>query len=311
LGDGWAEGVHPEDRQKCLDSYAQSFDRREKFSMEYRLRRHDGEYRWLFDVGVPRFNGDGSFAGYVGCCLDISDLKEARATVIEFSGRLLRAGEMERARIARELHDDINQRLALLANGLQEIAQATPADADRSRKQELQELWELTNEIATDIQHMSHQLHPSKLHYLGLASTVRDLCREVSQQHKIEIECVVSGLPEDLDENVSLNLFRTVQESLRNTVRHSQARHVKVELTCQAGVVHLRIADDGVGFDPENARADHGLGLVSMRERLRSVGGEFSIWSKPSLGTLVAGSVPATTKDRTSVLTVGERMTGT
>jgi signal transduction histidine kinase len=86
---------------------------------------------------------------------------------------------------------------------------------------------------------------------------------------------------------------------------------VKVELTCQAGVVHLRIADDGVGFDPENARADHGLGLVSMRERLRSVGGEFSIWSKPSLGTLVAGSVPATTKDRTSVLTVGERMTGT
>jgi hypothetical protein len=186
--------------------------------MEYRLRRHDGEYRWLFDVGVPRFNGDGSFAGYVGCCLDISDLKEARATVIEFSGRLLRAGEMERARIARELHDDINQRLALLANGLQEIAQATPADADRSRKQELQELWELTNEIATDIQHMSHQLHPSKLHYLGLASTVRDLCREVSQQHKIEIECVVSGLPEDLDENVSLNLFRTVQESLRGSL---------------------------------------------------------------------------------------------
>jgi len=305
LGNGWSEGVHPDDLRKCLDTYTQYSDRRERFSMEYRLRRHDGEYRWVLDIGVPRFNGDGSFAGYVGCCMDISDMKEARATLAEFGGRLIRAGEQERARIARELHDDINQRLALLANGLQELAQAPPAGTD-PQKQELQQLWRLTTEIATDIQHMSHQLHPSKLQYLGLASTLRDLCREFSQQYKLEIGCAVSGLPHNLDDNISLNLFRTVQESLRNVVKHSQARHVKVELTGQSGLVHLRVSDDGVGFNPDAARMNHGLGLVSMRERLRSVGGEFSIWSRPSLGTLVEGSVPVAGKESPSELTVGD-----
>lgn len=296
LGNGWAKSVHSEDLQKCLDTYTQSFDRKEKFGMEYRLRRHDGEYRWVLDIGVPRFNSDTSFAGYVGCCMDISDLKQARATVIEFSSRLLQAGEEERARIARELHDDINQRLALLANGLQEAEQAASSNKDRPQKENLHDLWQMTNAIATDIQHMSHQLHPSKLQYLGLATTLRDLCHEFAQQHKIAVECVAKGLPDDLQENVSLNLFRTVQESLRNAAKHSQARHVRVELTCESNVVHLRVSDDGVGFDPDDARIHHGLGMVSMRERLRSVGGEFSIWSKPSLGTLVEGWVPATRK---------------
>jgi signal transduction histidine kinase len=141
---------------------------------------------------------------------------------------------------------------------------------------------------------MSHQLHPAKLHYLGLAATLRDLCREFAAQHKIEVECVVQDVPPDLDENISLHLFRTVQESLRNVVKHSHARHAKVELTSRSSVVHLRVSDNGVGFNLEDARGNHGLGLVSMRERLRSVGGEFSIWSKPSLGTHVQGTVPAT-----------------
>ncbi len=306
LGNGWTEGVHPDDLQTCLNTYNQHFDRRDRFRMEYRLRRHDGEFRWVFDIGVPRFNSDGSFAGYVGCCMDISEQKEARAVLIEFSGQLLRAGEEERARIARELHDDINQRLALLANGLQEAEQAASSDKNPSRRQALHLLWQLTNEIATDIQHMSHQLHPSKLHYLGLTTTVRQLCNEFAQQHKIEIECMIKGLPDDLDESISLNLFRTVQESLRNAAKHSRARHVRVELTCQSKVLHMRISDDGVGFDPEQERMHHGLGLVSMRERLRSVGGEFAIWSKPSLGTLVEGTVPVVTNASPSELTVGE-----
>ncbi len=304
LGNGWAEGVHPDDLHKCMDVYNRHFDRREKFRMEYRLRHHDGDYRWIFDLGVPRFNSDGSFAGYVGCCTDITDLKLARATVIEFSGRLLRAGEEERARVARELHDDINQRLALLANGLQEAEQSASRDRGASQTKALHALWKLTNEIATDIQHMSHQLHPSKLHYLGLTTTVRQLCNEFAQQNKTEIECIVKPLPEDLDENISLNLFRTVQESLRNAVKHSHARHVKVELGCQSDVIHLRISDDGVGFDPEEPRMNHGLGLISMRERLRSIGGEFSISSKPSLGTLVEGTVPFAAKDPSELTVV-------
>jgi PAS domain S-box-containing protein len=293
LGNGWAEGVHPEDLAACLDIYKKAFDAHRSFQMQYRLRRHDGEYRWILDIGVPRFNSDGSFAGCIGSCIDITDRKLAEEALSTMSRRLLEAQEQERSRIARELHDNINQRLALLAIRLQEFKQATSANNDLSQKKELQDLWQLTNEIAADIQSMSHQLHPSKLQYLGLATAVRDVCHEVSRQHKLEVECVVGDLPQDLDKNVSLSLFRTVQESLHNVVKHSHARHVKLELTYQSTVVRLRVSDDGDGFNPEEARYNHGLGLVSMRERLLSVGGEFSIWSKPSLGTQVEASIPA------------------
>ncbi len=293
IGTGWTQEVHDEDLQHCLETYTQYFDRRETFRMEYRLRRHDGEYRWLLDIGVPRFNNDRSFVGYVGCCIDISDQKEARTILTELSGRLLKAGEEERARIARELHDDINQRLALLANRIQDSESGT---ADPLQRKELSETWRLTNEIATDIQHISHQLHPSKLHYLGLDATIRDLCREFSKQYKIGVECVLQDLPQELDENVSLSLFRVVQESLRNVAKHSRAHHATVRLSHRSGMIHLFISDDGVGFDPLHKARHHGLGLISMRERLRSVGGEFSIWSKPFLGTQVSGGVPAAAK---------------
>jgi signal transduction histidine kinase len=264
--------------------------------MQYRMRRYDGEYRWVFDTAVPRFTDDGSFAGYIGSCIDITDRKVAEEARTGVGRRLMEAQEEERSRIARELHDDINQRMALLANGLQEFEQSISGNNEGLPVKGLRELWQMTNEIATDIQHISHQLHPSKLHYLGLGAAVRDLCHEFSQQHKIEVECAVRNLPRDIEENTSLSLFRTVQESLRNVAKHSQARHVKVELTCQATIVQLRVSDDGVGFNPDEARHKHGLGLVSMRERLRSVGGEFSIWSKPSLGTQVEGRVPAARK---------------
>jgi len=296
LGNGWAQGVHPEDLAMYLDTYTQSFDIREPFEMQYRHRRHDGEYRWLLDDGVPRFNVDGSFAGYIGSCIDVTDRKLTEDSLSTVGRRLIEAHEEERGRIAHQLHDDINQRLALLANRVQECEQATSANNDPLQNKELREIWRLISEISTDIQHISHQLHPSKLHYLGLATTARDLCQQFSRQHKIDIECVVHDLPRNLEERVSLSLFRTLQESLHNVVKHSHAHHVKVELRCLSEAVRLRVSDDGVGFSPDHARSYQGLGLVSMRERLRSVGGKFSIQSKPSRGTRVEGRVPVNTK---------------
>jgi signal transduction histidine kinase len=179
---------------------------------------------------------------------------------------------------------------------VERLIQADGDYTNAERAKELHELWLLANEIATGIQHLSHQLHPSKLHYLGLATAVRDLCHEFSRQHLMDVECNVQGLPGDLDEAVSLSLFRTVQESLRNVARHSHARDVKVDLVHKSGVIRLRVSDDGVGFDPQRPENPLGLGLVSMRERLRSVGGQFSVWSQPGDGTQIEGMVPAVLK---------------
>lgn len=292
LGEGWRLSVHPDDLQAYLQVYDRAFDARESFELEYRMRRHDGQYRWILNHGVPRFTEDGSFAGYIGCCVDITDQKEAKTALRELSGRLVHAQEEERARIAGELHDDISQRLALLANGLQELEQAHPMLDESQRVKQLSDLQRLTNEIAADLQHLSHRLHPSKLRYLGLAAAVRELCKEFSRQHKIQVDCIVRDVPRHLEESVALSLFRTAQESLHNAAKHSHAHYIKVEVAGAPNSVRLRVSDDGVGFDPDHMGDSHGLGLVSMRERLRLVGGDFSIWSRPSLGTQVEATVP-------------------
>jgi PAS domain S-box-containing protein len=295
LGEGWTQNVHPDDLPACLEVYGRAFDARQSFDMEYRLRRHDGEYRWVLDRGTPRFLEKGGFAGYIGCCIDITNEKLAKAARAEFGGRLMDAQEQERARIARELHDDINQRLALLANGLEELRHTPAGSVESSFRKQLQDLWMLTSEVATDIQQLSHQLHPSKLHYLGLAAAARELCREFSKQHKIAVECVVREMPADLDENTRLSLFRVIQEALRNVAKHSRAHHVRVELSRLPDAVRLEVSDDGVGFDPDEATIC-GLGLVSMRERLRLVGGQLSVWSQHALGTRIEATVPTRAK---------------
>lgn len=296
LGMGWVQSVHPEDRESCVRVHASSFEVKRQFTVEYRLRRHDGCYRSIIDRGVPRFLEDGGFAGYVGCCIDVTDEKEAKAIQRELSGRLLHAQEEERARIARELHDDINQRLALLANGLQQLQHDMSKPDDPGKNNQLRDLRQLTGEIANDIQHLSHQLHPSKLRLLGLPGAVRGLCQEFSKVQKIEVDCIVQNSAMDLDETISLSLYRVIQEALRNVAKHSRAHHVKVELSARANSVHLRISDDGVGFNCHGIGSNHGLGLVSMRERLRLAGGEMSIWSRPSLGTQIEAVVPIASK---------------
>lgn len=292
LGEGWTHSVHPDDLQACLHGYTYAFEARKPFTLQYRLLRHDGQYRWILHKGVPRFLEDGQFAGYIGCCVDITEQKELKAVQAELGGRLMRAQEEERAHIARELHDDINQRLALLATGIQELEHACQFDGQPQAREQLHSFWQLTSEIAADLQQLSHQLHPSKLHYLGLAAATRGLCQEFSKLHRIEVECIVRDLPAHIDEAVSLSLFRTAQESLRNVAKHSHAHLVKVELTGEERCIRLRISDDGVGFNYEQAKNGQGLGLVSIKERLKLVGGQLSVWSRPSLGTQVEATVP-------------------
>jgi PAS domain S-box-containing protein len=291
LGNGWADGVHPEDLKGCMDTYTQAFDRREYFQMEYRLRRHDGQYRWLSAIGVPRFNPDHSFAGYIGSCTDVTEHKLAEESLADMGRKLIEAHEEERTWIARELHDDVNQRMALLAVELDRWNQQLPPSAVELHDHIHHAIQRLSN-IATDIQALSHRLHSSKLEYLGLVAAAKSFCRELSEQHQAEIDFRDMAMPRSVPKEISLCLFRVLQEALQNAMKYSGVRHIKVELRGTEGEIQLTVSDLGIGFDPQDAIHRRGLGLISMRERMQLVSGEISIKSQPGAGTTIHARVP-------------------
>jgi PAS domain S-box-containing protein len=290
LGDGWLKWVHPEDASKCFQTYVSAFDQRKSFEMQCRLRRHTGEYGWVLDFGVPRFNADGSFAGYIGSCIDITERKQAEETLATVGRRLIEAHEEERTWIGRELHDDVNQRLALLSVELDRWLK------DNRSKAPIRELihhtQERITEIATDVQSLSHRLHSSKLEYLGLARAANSFCRELSQKSSVEVTFTEERVPRMLPEEISLCLFRVLQEALQNAVKHSGVKAFTVKLRGSDDSIELIVEDRGSGFDPAEAFKSQGIGLISMRERLQLVHGELSVQSKPGGGTKIHAHVP-------------------
>jgi PAS domain S-box-containing protein len=291
LGNGWADGVYAEDFERCLQTYNHSFDRREPFKMEYRLRASDGEFRWVLDTGVPRFNSDGSFAGYIGSCMDVTERKLAEDVVRSISSRLIEAQEEERTRIARELHDDFSQRLALLAVELDALKHDIP-DFNGDALHRLDMLRKQTLEIGSDIQTLSHELHSSKLEYLGLVPAMRGLCEEFGTKQKLKIIFQNHNVPSPIAPDVALCLFRVLQEALHNAAKHSQVSHFDVHLSGIPGEIQLTISDAGVGFDVESANSGRGLGLISMRERVKVVKGTISISSMLMRGTQINVRIP-------------------
>lgn len=291
LGDGWLSGVHSEDRQRCLDTYSSAFDSRRNFEMEYRLRRYDGEHRWILDYGVPRFNPNGTFCGYIGSCIDITERKLSELSLHALTGRLIHAQEEERARIARELHDDISQRMAFLQIGLEQFEQSA-RELPVARWKELRNLTNIASEVSTDLHSMSHQLHPARLDLQGLVAAMGSLCREFMAQHELQITFVHEDIPNQIPTDVALCLFRIAQEALRNVVKHGKTSAAQVKLSACADGIDLCITDSGSGFDPECAHQKGGLGLVSMSERLRVLGGRLEIGSAVSRGTQIRAWVP-------------------
>jgi PAS domain S-box-containing protein len=291
LGNGWADGVHSADLQSCMESYSEAFERRQRFAMVYRLRRHDGEFRWILDVGVPRFNADGSFAGYIGSGMDVTVHKEAEQALATVSGRLIQAQEEERRRIARELHDDISQRLALLSVELQGLANVRPKSSAELRDR-TDQLLKRISDMASDIHALSHRLHSSKLDYVGAVAAMAGFCNEITAQTGLLIDFEHADAPKFLPQDISLCLFRVLQEGLRNAVKYSGTRNFNVQLRGVPGAILLLMRDSGAGFDPEAAMKNGGLGLISMRERVSLVKGTISITSKPMAGTEIRIQIP-------------------
>ena len=295
LGNGWAEGVHAGDLEHCLEIYTQAFDRREPFEMEYRLRRHDGEYCWIFDYGVPRFNADGSFAGYIGSASDLTDQKLAQEALEKVSGQLIEAQERERRRLAMELHDDICQRLAMLSLKIEKVTKGW-SRGQLSVADQLEQIWQQCSNLTVDVQALSHELHPSILDNLGLVTAVKSFCREVAEQSGVAVEFVGKNIPTSLPPEVALSLFRVVQEAVHNAIKYSGEKHFEVRLQRESEHLELEVSDQGVGFDAKSARNGGGLGLVSMAERIHQVNGTFNIDSQPNAGTRIRARVPLAPK---------------
>jgi PAS domain S-box-containing protein len=415
MGDGWMKGVYPGDLERLLAIEGTAVERREFYQLEYRVQRRDGEYRWILQSGVPRFNPDLSFAGYIGSALDITERKLAEEdkerflSVFDYSavgmalvghdgrwirvnralcdilgyseqellatnfqslthpddldadlsyaqrvfagelrvyhnekryihkegrvvwvtltasavpdasgkvsygiaqvqditakknaeaalrqdqeelqslaGRLITVQEEERKRIARDLHDDLSQRLALLSVDLDMLRQSLTGDNEATR--ELERMCRETGELAVDMRRLSHNEHHPQL-ALGLQHGVASFCNDFARQHGIAAKLIPEGDLKRIPETVCFTLFRVLQEALSNVAKHSGADLVTVTLGVHGDQAVLRVTDDGRGFEIGNER---GLGLISMRERLRLVGGTMRVNSSPLQGTEVEAVV--------------------
>jgi PAS domain S-box-containing protein len=296
VGDGWAESVHPDDLARCWEVYTTHFDARTPFVMEYRLRRHDGEYRWIVDRGVPRFTPDGQFAGYIGACTDITDRKRAEEELREshlqqqsLASQLLSAQEGERRRIAREMHDDLTQRLAVLAIEVNRLERSPELAAPAATR--LGAVRGKLVKLSEYVHTLSRQLHPSILDDLGLVDALRSECTTFQEREGIEVRYLADGVPADLPRDVGLSLYRIAQEGLRNVARHSGARRAEVSLLGRGPDVLLTVSDEGKGFE-RNGRGHSGIGLAGMEERARLIGAELTIESAPGKGTTITALVP-------------------
>jgi signal transduction histidine kinase len=216
-------------------------------------------------------------------------LRAGYVQIRDLAGRLITAQEAERKRIARDLHDDLSQKLTLLSLDIGQLVQHAPACDDLAAG--VQRVSVRAGEIAANVHSLSYQLHPSRLEILGLVTAIEGICHDVSAQHGLAVDFEHRDVPTTVKPDVALCLYRIVQEGLHNVVKHSGAREAHVSLTGHNGVLDLCIADRGVGFAADDT-THAGIGLISMRERVSFVGGTIVIDSAPGTGARIAISVP-------------------
>ena len=284
--------AHPEDRDEVCRTWQESLAAGTLYFVEHQVLLPDGTVRWVESRGHTYSRPRGGARQLIGVCMDITERKRSEEALRRLGGRLIEAQEEERIRIARELHDDICQRLALLEIELERIKY----DPDLQRlamQYDMDRLTQFTKEIGSDLQSLSHELHSSKLEILGTAAAMKSFCADFSRQHNLEIEFTSNNVPLPLSREISIGLYRVLQEALHNALKHSNMRHFAAQLRGENGSVELLVRDFGIGFDPGTATRGRGLGLISMRERINLLNGTLSIESRPMRGTTIRAVVPA------------------
>lgn len=288
--EAWSS-VHPDDKETMLTTITGRTPENPDLQASFRVVRPDGSVVWLEKTAHAFFDERGEMVRMVGMVADIGERKRVEEALADISRKMVEVQEEERARIARELHDDINQRLALISVEIDQLGMDPPSSGvEVSRR--LTEVAERLAEISSEVQSISHELHSPQLDVLGLSTVMKSFCREFAARQRVEIDFRSDEIPRGISHEVSLCLFRVLQEALHNAAKHSRVRHFEVRLNYATNELHLMIADRGAGFEAETEMKKGGLGLISMRERVRLVNGTIAIESKPMGGTTVHVRVP-------------------
>jgi PAS domain S-box-containing protein len=287
----WVEHLHPDDSPRVLERRQQMHaGTLKELSVEYRFLHPARGERWLHHLArVHRRDASGQALVTHGVLRDITERKLAERERSDLSRRLIRAHEDERALLARELHDDVTQRLAVLAIdiGRAELVPADPAQAEQMRA-----VREGLARLSEDVHSLAYQLHPAVLEELGLVEALRTACERFERRDGVELSVSLGPVPQDLEKDLALCLFRVAQEALNNVTRHARATTASVSLRAWDGGMLLTVRDDGAGFDPTNSEVRRSLGMASMRERAGLVNGTLEVESAPGRGTTIVAWVP-------------------
>ena len=288
----WSEHLHPDDRPRVMDDRRRLHDgTHRRLFVEYRYLHPTQGQKWIQHIAVvvTRDSADRTLKTF-GVLRDITQRKRVEEELHDLSRRLIGAHEEERALLARELHDDVSQRLAALAI---DVGRAELAAVDGDQAETMRTVREGLVRLSEDIHSLAYQLHPSILEELGLAEALRAECERRGHRGGLDLSVDVGPLPGVVSKEVALCLFRVAQEALNNLTRHAGATAATVRLRALDDGLLLAVADDGVGFDPDTPGTGGHLGLASMRERVRLVDGTLDIESAPGQGTTVVAWAPS------------------
>jgi PAS domain S-box-containing protein len=277
----------PESWARLQAAVEEALRTRRPYTLDLEMVLPDGRTRWLLARGEALSNAEGRVVLLRGTVQDITERRNWEHSLSMLGRRLIELQEAERIRVACDLHDDVAQRLALLSISLDHYFQSGQGSREDISRQLIA--------VQEVVHNLSHELHASPLRHLGLSRAVRGYCREVESTHDVEVVVHEDGKFDKLEPEVALCLFRVLQESLRNAVRHSGARQFAVRLWTETDAVSLSVRDDGAGFHPATAFAGSGFGLISMQERLKLVNGTLTIDSGEGRGTLICARVPCRT----------------
>jgi len=284
------DALHPDDRTRVREIWRYELETGLPYQLEYRALWPDGSVRWIEARGQGFYDKTGKARYMIGVVFDITDRKTIEQERLDLSGRLIRAQEQERRHVAREIHDDICQQFMVLSLKLHllrdlEIGQDATAL--------VKELSLDFDRASSDLRSLSHRLHSFHLEILGLVPSVGALCADLARAHDLQIGFEHSGVSERVAPELALALFRIVQEAVRNAIKHGKAKRVRVQLQGVESLLLLSVVDNGVGFDSKDAATANGLGLQSMRERVRMLGGRFDLKTRPAVdGTQINAVFP-------------------